>query len=1360
MHELHKAVTSSAYKQQDYKPSQRPHLTIIIRNKPLHALIDSGASISLLRQGSIDESQHEHIKMLNDECQQASGAPLAISKILMAEIFIPRHNSRLKLALRMTPQLDSDCILGSDFLAKTGAVIDFDKGQITLQSPDHNRSNSTFLGEQNGPATAAVAASVAPTRPSNGQKMYLVSAEQNVTLLPQQTITMKVKIETPHDLIFQPGAQVVSSLEGPSEAYSPDALAKVAKGNKIYIFYRNLQNVNVHINKGQIVPGIFISPIDPKDITLLDQHWLQNTAAKAAAINNLKGDKKNSMAEQQELLEQFDVSDIPAQWIPEYRKLIIHNQDVFSKHPLDLGVAPDMSHTIHMKTNDPVYVSQFRIPVAHEKFIDEWAREMLKNKVLKECHSQYNSPLFLVPKKDREENGTDEPSKEITPKTWRIVQDFRQLNANSQKDLFSIMDARETIEKLGRDSPCIFSNLDLSGAFWQLSLAEKDQHLTAFTLKHSNLQYCWRRLPMGLQGASSSFARLLGKICRTPTLLEGTISYIDDLAVTAHSHEQNIQRLAKVFQRLRENNLKLNMSKCALGKKSISYLGFSISEKGIAPDETKVKAIKNMPPPRSIKGVQHTMGLFNFFRSLIRNFAQKTQALHDLTSKKSSWKEGEPLPTVAEKAFQQLKEELCSKPIIMFPKMNKPIKIYVDAALGDEKVKETTGMGAIITQNDDEGNERPVAYWSRALKGAEHRYSAFAIEMKAVLGAVQYFRHFIIGSHQCQIYTDHRPLVDHCKRTMSTISGIRDKLMEYPNIQIFHIPGKSNMAADALSRNVAAAINFSLNQPEPDYRPLQTEDWEINTLSRFVKTRQMEPSDNEDPKATTLIRLFGHKVFIKNDVLYLATAKQRDDARTAKVWVPKVRRNQIMAKSHNHPLAGHWAVARTVHNILTHFFWPSIASDTADFIQKCLICQQANRAMEQKPHRKGWTMPDDIFQRVNIDLTGPFFAWQYPPNFDKKKQRSKKNKKKKVSKYILVMCDAFSKWCEIVAIPNKEAETVVQAIYNHWLTKFGPPNSFVFDNGPEFKNKKMKEVANQHGINLFFTPSYAPEVNAQVEIINKSIKAYLRKFADENTHDWEDHVASLQFAQNIALNRSIGTSPFKIMFNKEPRLPWILHDPQADHSDLGYAFKDRVRDLAALRQMAMFRNRDAQLAYMDYYNKKAVTPKFQLGDQVLFFRPPPTTEAARVNNKIWRPWKGIYKIIKVREAGTFDIQQIFEPNKKFSNVTADKLKLRATMPPNLIQYEIPSIKKVATKGGQKTDPERAFLHKEHSLYPSTEQWQQNEQSENARPMPAESALGQAENEHKSNDTPNSQHSPPQQQRKQHHYYTRSANKDL
>ena len=90
----------------------------------------------------------------------------------------------------------------------------------------------------------------------------------------------------------------------------------------------------------------------------------------------------------------------------------------------------------------------------------------------------------------------------------------------------------------------------------------------------------------------------------------------------------------------------------------------------------------------------------------------------------------------------------------------------------------------------------------------------------------------------------------------------------------------------------------------------------------------------------------------------------------------------------------------------------------------------------------------------------------------------------------------------------------------------------------------------------------------------------------------------------------------------------------------------------------MFVNKNAQLAYMDYYNRKAVSPKFQIGDQVLFFRPPPTTESQRVNNKIWRPWKGIYKIIKVRDAGTFDIQQIFEPNKKFSNVTADKLKIQ------------------------------------------------------------------------------------------------------
>ena len=171
----------------------------------------------------------------------------------------------------------------------------------------------------------------------------------------------------------------------------------------------------------------------------------------------------------------LDLSEVEPEWQKHYLSFALDNHDVFSGSKLDIGHTPHYEHTIAMKTNAPIFVPQFRIPMEHQSILDEFVKTLMRAKVLIECNSVHNVPIFLV----------DKPKSDGK----RVVCDFRAVNRQSFDDKYSIRDVRESLNAVGRNRPTVFSGLDLSCAFYQLGLAKDVQEITAFTLPHTNKQY-------------------------------------------------------------------------------------------------------------------------------------------------------------------------------------------------------------------------------------------------------------------------------------------------------------------------------------------------------------------------------------------------------------------------------------------------------------------------------------------------------------------------------------------------------------------------------------------------------------------------------------------------------------------------------------------------------------------------------------------------------------------------------------------------------------------------------------------------------------------------------------------------------
>lgn len=186
--------------------------------------------------------------------------------------------------------------------------------------------------------------------------------------------------------------------------------------------------------------------------------------------------------------------------------------------------------------------------------------------------------------------------------------------------------------------------------------------------------------------------------------------YLDDVIVVGRTFEEHLRNLRDVFARLRAAGLKLQPKKCHLCSPEVEFLGHVVSAEGVSTDPKKIEKVANWPVPTSKKEVQQFLGLANYYRRFVENFAKIAKPLHRLTEKttKFEWSAD------CQAAFEHLRQKLVSAPILAFPDLEKPFILDTDAS--------DMGIGAVLSQMDDNGTERVIAYASKTLSKPEQRY--------------------------------------------------------------------------------------------------------------------------------------------------------------------------------------------------------------------------------------------------------------------------------------------------------------------------------------------------------------------------------------------------------------------------------------------------------------------------------------------------------------------------------------------------------------------------------------------------------------------------------------------------------------
>ena len=292
----------------------------------------------------------------------------------------------------------------------------------------------------------------------------------------------------------------------------------------------------------------------------------------------------------------------------------------------------------------------------------------------------------------------------------RVCLDPCNLNEAVKRQHYSIPTPEDVRSRLAGKS--IFSILDEKDGYWQIKLDEPSSKLCTFNTPWCRFRFL--RLPFGIRSASEVFQQ---KNCKTFGDIPGVYLIADDMIIAASSEQEHDAILQKVMERAKTANVD-----------TVKYMGHIITAAGQEANDTKIKAIVDMPTPEDKQSLQRLLGMTKFLAQYIPNEASLTAPLRQLLKKDIAW-QWFPHHSAA---LQTLKSTVTQAPVLRYYDHKQPLTLQADSS--------KDGLGACLLQD-----RRPVCYASRALTDTEKRYAQIEKELLAIVFSAKRFHQYVYG---------------------------------------------------------------------------------------------------------------------------------------------------------------------------------------------------------------------------------------------------------------------------------------------------------------------------------------------------------------------------------------------------------------------------------------------------------------------------------------------------------------------------------------------------------------------------------------------------------------------------------------
>ncbi len=735
-----------------------------------------------------------------------------------------------------------------------------------------------------------------------------------------------------------------------------------------------------------------------------------------------------------------------------------------------------------------------------------------------------------------------------------------------------------------------------------------------------------------------------------------------------------LERLDRVFTRLAGAGLKLKPRKCHLFEQETEYLGHVVSEAGIHVSPNKVKAVEDWPVPQSVTDVRSFLGTAGYYRRSVRNFAAIAAPLHRLTDKDTIWHwEAEH-----QVAFEHLKEQLCTAPVLQFPVPGARYILDTDASL--------FSIGAVLSQVVA-GEERVLGYASRTLSKAERNYCVTRRELLAVVAFTRHFRPYLYG-RQFTIRTDHSSLqwLLSFRDPEGQLARWVQVLQEY-DYHIEHRPGVRHGNADGLSRQhtcrvkdcackevtqAARIAGYSGDQTPPtiwgqgkficrqqqnelqaeprvrltalnptwstaDFSAAQNADSDLSRVIKAVEAKvKPTPAQTSDwSRAARRYLLEFDRLRMEGGLLVRPWINRKGLETYIQLVVPRAYVNDVMAMAHDNAVAGHFGVKRTLARLREKYFWSGMDVDVRRWLRSCPVCGARRLPPHVAHHPVQRQQAAFPLQRAAMDILGPF-----------------KPATTSGFKYILVMGDYSTKFIIAVGMKDQTSETCAEVFVKHFVCLLGLPETIHSDRGTQFEAALFRKMCQVLGIHKTRTTAFHPQCDGQIERNNRTLLDLLAKLARDNPRDWDEWLPLACFAYNSSVHRVTDETPFRLMMGREATTPLTLMVPSPpDAQSTGVKWADQLRErfervhaLVAERTQHSFRT-DSK-----FTDKRQLGLTFEVGSLVWLYHPQPSRKYPQ---KVASKWSGPWKVIKVVTTCVYTIQLV--GGRKAQTVNVDRL---------------------------------------------------------------------------------------------------------
>ena len=844
----------------------------------------------------------------------------------------------------------------------------------------------------------------------------------------------------------------------------------------------------------------------------------------------------------------------------------------------------------------------------------------------------------------------------------RLCIDFKLQNDQTIPMPFPVPDLREQLDRLAGKR--FYCKLDCSSFFHQFELVEEHRNLTAFVIP-GGAKYRWRRAPFGLRNCpghcQQAFQSLLansGIAC-----LQDILPYLDDVAFGDDTIDGLCEKFEAICKIAVQNGLKFKESKCVLGARAITHLGFVVNSDGLHLSPTRVDSLLKMGPAKNLDEVRHILGTFVFCRSWLGNSALMAAPLTDLLKKGKEFVWGFD----QERALRLLKEASITAPCLL-GFLDRTMRVYArtDASI--------IGVACVIFQmildSDGVARPKPYAYASRRFSPTEFRWILNEKEAYSLKFVFETFGDILSG-HDIELQTDHMNSLWLNQSQSPKVIRWRLFLNRWVYC-ITHLPGKSNECSDGMSRHVDQLTDGDIDDiisrlHVKNLREKAPTDEEARILTG-------EP-DDESTDADVESAMF-NSVLIPTlyelDCRSSPTVSTRveptaelaslnvtagDSSKEAEEWIFADNScfEESLASLHvttdfkildklrtvHSDEAGHVGALRTYRRLRTlllseevepELWGKDLAEEATRFVRACPICQKAQTLTS--PWQGGHWIRAPAFQELSIDVLEMPFS-DLDGNIKS-----------------LTVIDSFSRALELFPLPAADAPRVAECLF-HIYCRYGRFGVVRVDGAKAFVGSVLKLLLEMLGSRCHQIAAYAHWSNGQVERSHKEVLRHLRpllvgdSLGPNSQRRWGTLLSGSRRIIMNTVNSSTGCTPNELVFGgfcgSEDEL--FIHKLPAVSDAPGFKFVSELE----LEQTELFARAEAHQArelerIVSSAASAAENWKPLVGDWVLAVRG--GLPHGRPRDKLQFPMTGPWRVLDQGDSGSAAVRCLHAANRQ------------------------------------------------------------------------------------------------------------------